>query len=216
MTSQGIEELRKNVSNLFRLLRQSAELLLILPNSPGLFNLALLRAKVAENITGIRALEMRNATDVSELPPGDLTVVRIARDWALPIPPPSLTYADPPERPRPFPLQSHDPQEEAHRLVRAQAAEPAPLEFEAFSSRELETATDQLFNSLIEAIFAVGGAEKAEREVGLPRLARTRAEFVSHLMALNMLPGPGTAIGNLPREDKKILTVVHRWAVPKE
>lgn len=216
MTSQGIEELRKNVSNLFPLLRQLAELLLTVPNSAGLFSLALLRAKVAENMTGIRALEMRNATDVSELPPEDITVIHIARDWALPFPPPSLTYADPPEMPRPFPLRSHDLEEEALGLVPDWIAEPPRLEFEAFSSRELGIATDRLFNALIEAIFTVGGAEGAEREVGLPRLARTRAEFVSHMMALNMLPGPGTTIGSLRGEDKKILAVVHRWAVPKE
>lgn len=215
MSVQRIEDVRTGVGKLLGVLYKQAKLLLMVPNSPGLFDLAVTRAMLAANIAAMRAMEMRNVSDVSQLTPSDLSVIDIARDWALPLPPKVLTYEDNPPKPKASPLASQNLSEESMELAETGSSQLPGLEFESCTSQELSAVVEGLFTAMIEVIFEVGQAKASEREANLPRLARTRADFVAHLLAVNMLPASASTVASLSNESRSILYIVQHWATPR-
>ena len=213
MRSRGLPELRGNIGNLLPNLVKSAELTAMLPNSAGLFTLAGVRARIAENFVAIRALEGASASDMAELPPDDHLVCEIAGDWGLPSPPRSVKVdLSAPVNPYLFNEDEHDLQQESRELVEATEDMALP-DLAGLTMHSLTERTEQVFLEMIDAIFTVGSAPPSERLAHLPILARARAEFVGLFLAVQLLPS-ASSVRDLSPDDKKIVHVVRKWAVP--
>lgn len=213
MPAQGVAELRANIGNLLPNLIQMAQLALLLPSSPGLFTVANVRGKVAENFAAIRALERAGASDLSQLDPEDFLLFDITGNWGLPQPPPSLED-DPSAPDKPFPIWDHDLSEESRALLGD--LQPDLGSMSGLRQETLAERAEQKFLEMIDAIFAVGSVPPNERAPHLPRLARTRADFVGHFLAVQMLPTATSTVEALSVEDRKVIHVVLKWAVPAE
>ncbi len=206
----GAAELKQHVSNLMPGLRQITELAVLLPNAAALFTLAMVRAKIAENLMALRALRVFDVTDISELQEDEARVLHIVGSWALPLPPPSMSDE---ASNRSFPLSAYDLSAEAARLA-GQPIEPALSDLDGLLRADLEIQTDEAFEALIQAVFAAGAAEGSGRELALPNVARTRADFVAHEVAMNLrdsLSIPGGTVNNLSDEDRRLVHVLRYW-----
>ncbi len=197
---------------------KSAELTLLLPSGLSLYGLAVGRCSLAHQYAAMRALEMRGVVSTSDLSKADARVIGILQQWALPLPPPSVT--DQPLRDLPIDL---DLSEEAFRLMAAkeQYADPH-LAFSSFSVVQLEEDTGACWDVLIEEVFRVNelvaealarGAVPSTIQIPdeeLVRLSRARASFVSRVVALNSLC-PAASVGELPAETRQVLLVIDQW-----
>src|SRR4051794_25471546 len=104
MSPQGFAELDDLTARVETLAVTVARVLMVLPATPALYQLCDIRATLAQYRLAVRALKRTQVSDVGSLPRKDLFVLEITRDWALPVPPPSVSAGRDPAGPKPNPL----------------------------------------------------------------------------------------------------------------